>query len=791
MRHSRRPHSIRVLTAGTFILLTLLVGGAIGLMAYLQQRTQWLEAVSATLERAAHPPVANFGAVREDMRATAQRRLAEIADLLWWSHDPHPTQLAILDDAGRVLAASHGRPSVSRQATLDSIGLPVLATVAAGNPEGHSRIADIGGKRWLTFRQTFELTPGQRAQTVVAVPWEAIFAGVYRSLGWTLLTCLGLAVPAIWFVATHLTRSLARLADTAAEIRRFRLDDDPIPPSPIREVDSLGKTLGQLRTSLRHFLEISQRLAGERHCDRLLNRIVSETLGAARAQAGVVFLREADGQLRPMAWRHVSHPAPVAPENIDPAIEPLFADTLERGTPRQMALASLHLPLGLEWLAGWFPGHAMEVLLVPLGKRSGMPLGLLLLARDHAQGPYDEALIAFIDALSGTMAVAIETQQLLDARKALFDGTVRMIASAIDARSPYTGAHCQRVPLLATLLAEAAAHHPDSPFRDAGWDEAARESLHLAAWLHDCGKLFVPDFVVDKAAKLETVNNRIHEIRMRFEVLKRDAEIAHWRALTGGGDASLLQARLHEELATLDDDFAFVAACNLGERELSDADIERIKRIASRTWLRTLDDRLGIGAEELLRKAAVPPRALPTPEHLLADRLEHLIDVPATHGTSSAANLARPRHRLNLGELYALCVRHGTLTPEERYLINAHILGTIDMLATLPFPAELASVPDTAGSHHEHLDGSGYPFGKRADELSLPARILAIADIYEALTAGDRPYKPGKSSAEALAILAEMARAGHIDASLLDLFVRADIPARYAERASGQSRPSA
>lgn len=250
MRHSRPPpRSIRVLTAGTFILLTLLVGGAIGLMAYLQQRDQ------------------------------------------------------------------------------------LLAAVAAGNPEGRSLVADIGGKRWLTLRRAFELTPGQHAQTVVAVPWEAIFAGAYRPLGWTLLISLGLAVPAIWFVASHLTRSLARLADTAAAIRHFRLEGDPIPPSPVREVDSLGKTLDRLRASLRHFLEISQRLAAERRCDRLLERIVTETVGASQAQAGVVFLREADGTLRPMAWRHVDNPAPVAPESVDPALEPLFADALERGGP--------------------------------------------------------------------------------------------------------------------------------------------------------------------------------------------------------------------------------------------------------------------------------------------------------------------------------------------------------------------------------------------------------------------------------------------------------------------------
>jgi HD-GYP domain-containing protein (c-di-GMP phosphodiesterase class II) len=793
----RPPHSVHVLTAGIFTLLTLLVGGSIGLMAYLQQRDLLLENASLTLERTLQHIHSSPHIPNERIGTTAQRRLTDIAALLWWNRNAHATQIAILDAAGGVLAASHGNPSgsgkSSRRATLDSIGLPVLARIAALNFEGKTTVSDIDGHRWLALRQSFDLAPGQVAQTVIAVPWEAIFSGAYRPLWWTLLICLGLAVPTIWLVARHLTLSLRQLAGTATEIHKFHLEGDAIPRSPIKEIDTLGQTLSQLRTTLRHFLEISQRMAAELDHDKLLDQIVTEAIGAAHAQAGAVFLLESDRELRPMAWRHISNPAPSPPESIDTMIETLFATSLQCSKPQQLAFASIHLPLGLRWLGGWFPGHAMQVLMVPLSNRSGTRLGLLLLARGYESGPYDEELVAFINALSGTMAAAIETQQLLDGRKALLDGVVRMIAGAIDARSPHTGAHCQRVPLLAGLLADAIASHPDSPYRNSAWNEASRESLYLAAWLHDCGKLFVPDYITDKSVKLEAIHNRIHEIRTRFEVLKRDAEIACWRAIAADGEASALLAQLEVRWAELDEEFAFVARCNLGDHPLSDADAAKLARIGERTWLRTLDDRLGISAEELQRKTRVPPRPLPAQEHLLSDRLEHLIGdhpTPSTRKTAAAkTTLHRPRHRLNLGELYCLSVRAGTLTPEERYLINAHILGTISMLSTLPLPMELACVPEIAGSHHEHLDGSGYPFGRQAEELSLAARIIAIADVFEALTAADRPYKASKTTAEALAIMADMARRHHLDADLLELFIKADIPAQLHQTVT-KSSPS-
>ncbi len=700
------------------------------------------------------------------------------------------TQLAMLDATGHLLAASHGTwpeaPHQAPAATLASMSLPVLAALIKQPIRGRILTLEVNGQRWQTLARRSEIGPGIEALMLMAVPHDEVLAGADQILQRTLLITLvglGLMVPLIWLMSRRITDSLRHLAETAANAKAFRFSGER-PRSIVREVDALSQAMQQMGATMQRFLDISARLATEHHFDELLDAIVGEAIAGADAGAGTVYLFQDNRLLQPMAWRWMGGKVPLPPAAVVPEQSPCFDTALTRPAPAQFVLSPGYLQPGLEWLGAWFQGQSVQVLMVPLRNRSGDALGLLLLARGAKAEPYDPDLVGFIDALSGTMAVTIEKQSLLEGRKALLDGVIRMIASATDARSPYTGGHCQRVPELVDLLAEAVATHPASPYRHAPMQENAREALHLAAWLHDCGKLFVPDYITDKAVKLEAVYNRLHEIRTRFEVLKRDAEIAYWRGVAEGKDAALLLGELQEAQKALDADYAFVAACNQGDRPLDEADIARLLRIGARTWLRTLDDRIGVSELERQRKAAVPARALPAPEHLLADRLEHLVDDQARDSQDSAPEILgrmwRPRHRLNLGELYCLSVKRGTLTPEERYLINAHVLGTIAMLSTLPFPPELASVPEAAGSHHEHLDGSGYPWGKQAADLSLAARIIAIADVYEALTASDRPYKPGKSADEALVIMADMARCRHIDPELFELFVSAGVPARYA-----------
>jgi HD-GYP domain-containing protein (c-di-GMP phosphodiesterase class II) len=369
----------------------------------------------------------------------------------------------------------------------------------------------------------------------------------------------------------------------------------------------------------------------------------------------------------------------------------------------------------------------------------------------------------------------------------LFTAITKLLPGAIDAKSPYTGGHCKRVPIVAEMLATAAHESTESPFADFAMDtEEKWREFKTAALLHDCGKVTTPEYVVDKATKLETIYNRIHEIRMRFEVLLRDAEIdVYRRRLAGNTDETGLQKRLEKAREEIADDFAFVAACNVGGEFMADEKIERLERIAERTWMRHLDDRIGISQDEAALKNTEPPPTLPVVEHVLADKPAHVI--PRTNpdpfdGNPYGFNMIVPDNQYNLGELYNLGIRKGTLSPEDRFKINEHIIQTIIMLKRLPFPENMKHVAEIAGAHHETMIGTGYPRGLKKEQMSVPARIMAIADIFEALTAADRPYKQAKKLSDALRIMSFMRDDQHIDADLFDLFLKRGVYRTYAEK---------
>jgi hypothetical protein len=336
------------------------------------------------------------------------------------------------------------------------------------------------------------------------------------------------------------------------------------------------------------------------------------------------------------------------------------------------------------------------------------------------------------------------------------------------------------------MLAAAACDSKDPRFADFSLSEEEWEELHIAAWLHDCGKVTTPEYVVDKATKLETIYDRIHEIRMRFEVLKRDAEVEFWQKLAEGGTREKLQQQFDRKLVQLDDDFAFVANCNEGGEFMAPEKLERLNEIASRTWLRTISDRIGISWEEGLRKQRVAEPGLPVEEPLIADKQEHIFyrnsDEVIADDNPWKFKLDTPEHKYNKGELYNLSVARGTLAPEERFKINEHMVQTIIMLNQLPFPRHLRNVPAIAGGHHETMIGTGYPKKLQRDDMSLTARMMAIADIFEALTASDRPYKKAKSLSESVKIMGFMVKDQHIDADLFELFLQSGVYLEYARR---------
>jgi HD-GYP domain-containing protein (c-di-GMP phosphodiesterase class II)/ABC-type amino acid transport substrate-binding protein len=370
-------------------------------------------------------------------------------------------------------------------------------------------------------------------------------------------------------------------------------------------------------------------------------------------------------------------------------------------------------------------------------------------------------------------------------QEALMDAFIQLIAQAIDEKSHYTGAHCARVPELAMMLVRKADASGEEPFRQFHFaSEAEWREFRIGAWLHDCGKITTPEHIVDKGSKLETIYNRIHEIRTRFEVLWRDAVIRYWeRRLQRPQDEAALRAELDREQAELQEQFAFIAACNQGSEHMDEADIARLERLADITWQRHFDDRLGLSPVEAARFSE-PPQALPVTEKLLADKPWQVLTRTGGAGYPSHLGIRMevPPLEYNRGELYNLTIQRGTLTAEDRFKINEHIISTIRMLDSLPLPEDLARVPRYASTHHETLDGRGYPRRLTAEDLSMPERIMVLADVFEALTAADRPYKKAKPISVAIDILHGMVLDKHVDRDVFELFLRSGVYLDYARR---------
>jgi len=389
-----------------------------------------------------------------------------------------------------------------------------------------------------------------------------------------------------------------------------------------------------------------------------------------------------------------------------------------------------------------------------------------------------------LDSLSNSMVSmshSIEDYEIAQGK--LMDSIIELIASAIDAKSEYTAGHGKRVPIITMMIAEKASEIDTGIFKDFSLkdDEAERE-LKIAALLHDCGKITTPEYVVDKATKLETIYNRIHEIRTRFEVVHRDLEILYYKKLQNSEDKEALLSWLEKEQSSLQDDFEFIANCNIGGEFMSDEYIERIQRIANITWTKNFDDTLGLSQNERER---LSPEDDTKVQSLIADKQNHIIKRTRYFQEEYESDGFKgevPSNLYNLGEVYNLSVKKGTLTEEERFKINEHIIMTIKMLDQLPFPEQLKNVPEFAGAHHETLIGTGYPKQLTKEQMSIPARIMAVADIFEALTASDRPYKEPKKLSESIKILSSMAKDQHIDKDIFELFLTSGVYKEYGEK---------
>lgn len=496
-------------------------------------------------------------------------------------------------------------------------------------------------------------------------------------------------------------------------------------------------------------------LTSERNKDRLLEMILLEAKALCNADGGTLYLRTDDEHLKFAIMRTDSLGIALGGttgQDIELPPIPMFDPITRKPNQKNVATAaavlkrSINIPDAYDAAGFDFSGtkafdarnsyRSQSFLSIPLLNGEHLVIGVLQLlnARDAVTGqvvPFPVEHQKMVEALAAQAGVALDNRLLLDGQRELMESFIKAIASAIDSKSPYTGGHCERVPVLTEMLAQAACDATTGPFADFGLDDDAWYELRIAAWMHDCGKVTTPVHVMDKATKLEAIWDRIELVRARYEILKRDAQIAYLAAVreSGANEAALRKA-FEEEVRRLSEELHFLERANIGSEFLEP---EKQARIAE------------IGRQQFEQG-----------------------------GVS--------RSLLSSDEVKNLTISRGTLTNEERLIINGHMVQTIEMLEALPFPRNLRKVPEYAGGHHEKMDGTGYPRGIFAGDMSVPARIMAIADVFEALTAQDRPYKSAKKLSETMRIMAFMKRDNHLDPELFDLFVTSGVYREYAKK---------
>jgi len=367
--------------------------------------------------------------------------------------------------------------------------------------------------------------------------------------------------------------------------------------------------------------------------------------------------------------------------------------------------------------------HSKSFLTVPMPDHENRIIGVLQLinAIDDSGNirSFSQMDESLVSSLASQAAVALSRKGLIDGLEELLQSLVQLIATAIDDKSAATGNHCRRVPPITMSLAHAVNQDRGPLFGHLQLTDQELKELNMAAWLHDCGKITTPESVVNKQTRLETIFDRIDLIDARLEILRRDLQVE--------GQIE----RVGQSYPDINEIQKFIHSCNSGATFMDDGKKRRLEDLAA-------------------------------------------ISV-------YFYNQSEDKPLISKNELYNLLTTRGTLTTEERLVINSHVDASIRMLSALPFPEHLKNIPEIAGGHHEKMDGSGYPLGIPAGKLSIQARILAVADIFEALTASDRVYRKSNTISEALTIMARMCKEQHIDPDLLELFLCSAAYREYAK----------
>lgn len=665
----------------------------------------------------------------------------------------------------KILASSTIDASSSPLSTIQNI--PEFAPLAA-QPTLTQWQQQISGETWLGHQQALTLNIGHSQsldlRLAAVVPYSTLMAGALsfgREQVWLALLIVLLCLPLVIITSRAISRPLAQLADDMKAMQSFDFNHLRKRHYFYRELDDQAKTITLMNQTLADFTNELRSLSQSDDFNHLLQRVAAGITHLADGKRCLIYRAQHQDneqrlvQLNTKQDHHIMLPLNSTHEALAAYIMQAFSEQDTR--------------FEQPWL---------------LFDRFGKLNGAIMLELAPDTPALTVGKRRFIGHYSDFANIALEDMTLFEQQRLMTESMVRVLAAGIDAKSPHTSKHCQRVPEITMMLAQAAHDSTSGEYADFSLSEQQWEELYLASWLHDCGKLVTPEHLLNKATKLETLYNRLHEIRTRFEVLKRDADIRYWQGIAQGEpEAELIYQRQQRHLQ-LDEDFAFIAQLNKGDRATTPEQLQRLNHIATQPWLRTLDNRVGLSWEEEQRLG--PPMSLPVWEALLADLPEHQISYQEQERIGEhndwGITMAQPQLKQHLGERYNLAITHGTLTHEERYIINAHVVHTLMMLSELHYPTHLSNVPTLAASHHENMNGTGYPRGIHAAALPLQARIMTLADVFEALTASDRPYKKANSLQETLLIMANMVSHQHLDSTLFRFFIEQEIYLQYAQQ---------
>ncbi len=624
------------------------------------------------------------------------------------------TRIAIFDPSKRVIAVStpelgvpvRGTGSTDR-VTMPGLGElddPVYSALAAhlekGEDGGRFEL-DAAGEKWLASVSTVPTRRGGDVFLATLIPRSELLADVDRIRNQSVLMAIALLIIAsgiVLAVSRGLSSSLRGLAREAEQIRHFKLGRPMTVRSRIAEVDELANTMGVMKHSLQQFFAISKALSAEKDYKKLLEMILREACAIAHADGGAILMVSDDEAALELAIleneatgrafrRHQRCEPPFDPVLLDESEAPALEAEASRAKAETMRINDLAEDRRFDHSAireryGWKDGASRSLLNVPLTDQKDEIVGVLQLVNARSAAgevmAFDPEVVPSIEAVAGDAAVALDLRRLLQAQKDLLDAIIHMVAGAIDAKSPYTHGHCQRVPEIAKDLARAA--HESRPRGRLPISDSPTTSgtnSHLASWLHDCGKLTTPEYVVDKATRLETITNRLHEIRTRFEVLWRDAEIEYLQSLAeGAAEDAEARDRLERRLDEIRRDYRVHRRVQLG-RDLHE---RRADRTGHRDRRPDLDPPPRRPHRSLARRTRTQAKRTPSPdlpveETLLADKVEHLVyrDGPPFGDNPHGFKMDVPEHLYNHGEIYNLCVaardadRRGTLQDQRAH----------------------------------------------------------------------------------------------------------------------------